>query len=79
MKKTVCLLFVFALAVLMVLPAIHAVNHPSNFSKGAEKALYADGWPLPPFPPPGAAQTLVADGWPLPPFPPPGIAATHEA
>ena len=69
MKKTACLMFVFALAVLIVLPSIPGVNHPADLSKGAERALYADGWPLPPFPP-NATQTLVADGWPLPPFPP---------
>jgi len=30
-------------------------------------SIFADGSPLPPFPPKPPASTVVADGWPLPP------------
>ncbi len=37
-------------------------------------ALVADGWPIPPLPPPSLGESLVADGWPIPPLPPPNRA-----
>ncbi len=36
-------------------------------------ALVADGWPVPPLPPPSLSESLVSDGWPVPPLPPPNL------
>ena len=69
MKKTTFVFVLLVVAVLMVLPTIHAVNYPAinDVEYGSQ---IADGSPRPvplPPPPPGlATDTLIADGWPVP-------------
>jgi len=73
MKKTAFVLAASALAALIVLPAIHSVNHFTGKATLIDRTLRVDGDPMPPpVPkpmPPGAAiePTLRADGDPMPP------------
>ncbi len=73
MKKTAIAVAVLVLAALMVLPVERSVNVSAGKPVTIDRALSADGWPIPPFPPKQssiAAGTFVADGSPIPPFPP---------
>ena len=64
LKKTALVLAVSALVNLIVLPALHCVNHSAAYPPATERKLVADGWPLPI--PHATNSELVADGWPLP-------------
>ena len=73
MKKTALVVAVFVFAILMVLPVMRSVNLSAGKPVTIDRALSADGWPIPPYPPTthsSDSQTLVADGWPIPPYPP---------
>jgi len=73
LKKTTFVLAAFTLTALIVLPAIHSVNHFSGKASLIDRSLRADGDPMPPpVPkpvPPGAMSepALRADGDPMPP------------
>jgi hypothetical protein len=72
-KKTALVLAICALTLLIVLPAISSVKNTTSNTVLMDRALRADGDPMPPFPPKPPASyvnTLVADGDPMPPFPP---------
>ena len=64
LKKTALVLTLSAFVNLIVLPALHCVNHSAANSPATERKLVADGWPLPI--PHVTDSELVADGWPLP-------------
>ena len=69
------ILSVFGLIVLvaLLLPSTGQLQQSGPVKIGS--SLEADGWPIPPLPPPSlkppAQPTVVADGWPLPLPPPP--------
>jgi hypothetical protein len=73
LKKIAFVLAVSALAALIVLPAVHSVNHLTGKAPVIDRSLRADGDPMPPpvpkpMPPGGAIDpTLRADGDPMPP------------
>ena len=72
MKKIVFVLAVSALAALIVLPAVHSVNHLTGKATVIDRSLRADGDPMPPpvpkpLPPGAIDPTLRADGDPMPP------------
>jgi len=72
-KKATVAVAVFVFAALMVLPVVRSVNLASGKPITIDRMMYADGWPIPPFPPQSSsmdASTLVADGSPFPPLPP---------
>ncbi len=75
MKKTALVLAISALTLLIVLPAISSVKNPTSNLAMKDRALRADGEPLPPPIPPKATfsevSPVVADGEPLPPPIPP--------
>jgi len=73
LKKTALAVAVSFLAVLMVLPVMRSVNLSAGKPVALDRTQFADGSPMPPFPPKPPsmnADTLVADGSPMPPFPP---------
>jgi hypothetical protein len=73
LKKIALVLAICTLTLLIVLPAISSVNNATSNTTLMDRALRADGDPMPPFPPKPLASylnTLVADGDPMPPFPP---------
>src|SRR5260370_37222005 len=64
LKKIAIVVAVSALAVLMVLPVMGVVNLSAGKPVTIDRALSADGWPIPPFPPTAisnADPTTVAD------------------
>jgi hypothetical protein len=64
MKRTIALLFVFALLLVIVAPASFGVNTVVNAS--SHSSVWADdGTPVPPFP----NGLWADDGTPVPPFP----------
>ncbi len=71
MKKIAIVVAVSVLAVLIIPPVMRSVNLSAGKPVSIDRALTADGWPLPPpilkVAPSKAADALVADGWPLPP------------
>jgi hypothetical protein len=73
LKKTALAVAISFFAVLMVLPVVRSVNLSAGKPVTIDRALYADGAPLPPpiplqpKPPSMDANTLMADGSPLPP------------
>jgi hypothetical protein len=73
LKKTALVLAICLFTLLIVLPATYSVNNSTSNTVLMDRALRADGDPMPPFPPkpPGSyLNTLAADGDPMPPFPP---------
>ena len=73
MKKATVAVAVFVFAALMVLPVVRSVNLSAGKPITIDRMMYADDWPIPPFPPQSPsmdASTLVADGSPFPPLPP---------
>ncbi len=77
MKKTGLVLAICTLALLIVLPAISSVNDTTSNLTLRDRALRADGDPMPPPIPPkptfSEMNTLVADGDPMPPPIPPKL------
>jgi hypothetical protein len=75
LKKTAWILAICAVTLLIVLPAISSVNNTTSNLVLKDRALRADGEPLPPPIPPNpkfsVVSLLVADGEPLPPPIPP--------
>src|SRR5258708_34664966 len=72
-KKATVAVAVFVFAALMVLPVMRSVNLSAGKPITIDRMMYADGWPIPPFPPQSPsmdASTLVADASPFPPLPP---------
>ncbi|MHB8412876.1 MAG: hypothetical protein ACYDDI_13150 [Candidatus Acidiferrales bacterium] len=69
MKRTVALLFVFALLLAIVVPMSFSVNTQS-VNIWSHPAIWADGGtPVPPFPK-GSSLIWADGGTPVPPFPP---------
>jgi len=67
MKQKVLAVAVLVLAVLMVAPIMRSVNLPAGKPATIHQTQYADGWPMPPLPPPKPpameSVVLVADSF----------------